>query len=111
MIKLSTINQIVESILDEGYRRAYKENNDRISQNILDNACSVANEAVIHYKTVMICEEKGIDEAMKYFTGTHSENEYQEFRTGVVADDFEEEWGFAPDSDYEIRKCNINETV
>jgi hypothetical protein len=47
----------------------------------------LANEAVIYYKTAMICEEKGIEEAMKYFTGTHDADEYQEFRTSMVKED------------------------
>lgn len=72
MLKLSTINQIVEAIME------------------WDNLCDksscerVANEAVIYYKTAMVCEHEGIDKAMQYFTGTHSADEYQEFRTGVV---------------------------
>lgn len=84
MIKLSTINQIVEAILDEALTRAYKEDTDRKSQDILDKACMIANEAVIYYKTMMICEEKGIDAAMDYYFGGHTEDEYKEFRTGVV---------------------------
>ena len=84
MLKLSTINHIVEAILDEALSQAYKEDTDRKSQAILDKALVVANEAVIYYKTAMICEDKGIDKAMEYFTGTHNEDEYQEFRTSVV---------------------------
>ena len=96
MIKLSTINQIVEAILQD---IPIPETNRKL----------LANDAVIYYKTAMICEEKGIDEAMKYYSDGHDPEEYQEFRTGVVENNFEEEGGFAPDSDYEIRKCNINE--
>lgn len=68
MIKLSIINQIVEAIFEELGEKS--------------NGRMIANEAVIYYKTAMICEARGIDEAMKYFTGTHDENEYQEYRTG-----------------------------
>ena len=64
-MKLLTINQIVEAILEGGENK-------------------IANEAVILYKTAMICEDKGIDEAMEYFNGTHNEDEYQEFMTSVV---------------------------
>lgn len=71
MIKLSTINQIVEAILDQ-------PTSDEYRLKIL------ANEAVIYYKTAMICEDKGIDKAMEYYLGTHSEDEYQEFRTSMV---------------------------
>jgi len=46
-----------------------------------------ANEATIILKTAMICEYSGIDEAMKYYSGTHSEDEYQEFRTSIVLTD------------------------
>lgn len=70
-MKLSTINQIVEGILEELGEKS--------------NGRMIANEAVIYYKTAMICELKGIDEAMKYYLGTHSEDEFQEFRTSVVA--------------------------
>lgn len=64
-MKLSTINQIVEAILEDGENK-------------------IANEAVILYKTAMICEDKGIDKAMEYFNGPHDEDEYQEFKTSVV---------------------------
>ena len=71
MIRLSTINQIVEAILDQP-----TSDKDRLK--------IIANEAVIYYKTAMICEDKGIDKAMEYFTGPHNEDEYQEFRTSIV---------------------------
>ena len=67
-MKLSTINQIVEGILEKGG----------------DKAKPVANEATIYLKTALICEHSGIDEAMKYFTSTHSEDEYKEWLTSVV---------------------------
>lgn len=70
MIKLSTINQIVEAILEELGEKS--------------NGRMIANEAVIYYKTAMICEDKGIDKAMEYFTGTHNEDEFQEFRTSIT---------------------------
>lgn len=68
-----TINQIVESILAQDGDRAKLKRN--------------ANEATIILKTAMICEHRGIDEAMKYYNGTHSEDEYQEFRTSVILPD------------------------
>jgi len=72
MLKPSTINQIVEAIMewDDFCDKSSRERR--------------ANEAVIFYKTAMICEEKGIDKAKEYFMGTHSEDEYQEFRTSIV---------------------------
>lgn len=72
-MKLSTINQIVEAILAE-----YKGNDDRETYN------KVANEATIYLKTALICEIDGIDKAMEYFKGCHSEDEYQEFRTSIT---------------------------
>ena len=72
-MKLSTINQIVEAILaQDGDKTKLK--------------CR-ANEATIILKTAMICEYSGIDEAMKYYDGTHSEDEYQEYRTSVILPD------------------------
>lgn len=38
----------------------------------------VANEAVIYWKTFRIAESD-VAEAMEYFTGTHTEEEYKEF--------------------------------
>lgn len=70
MIKLSTLEQIIRAILAE-------------SDNYSPGNCEiVANEAAIYYKTAMICEDKGIDEAMEYFKGTHNENEYRELLGG-----------------------------
>lgn len=80
MIKLSTVNQIVESILDLK-NSDLKLPNEDVREGTFKR---IANEAVIYYKTAMICEARGIDEAMKYFTGTHTEDEYQEYRTSTV---------------------------
>ena len=71
MREVSTIKQIVEAILDQP-----TSDEDRLK--------ILANEAVIYYKTAMICEDKGIDKAMEYYLGTHNEDEYEEFRTIVV---------------------------
>lgn len=65
-----TINQIVESIL------AQDGNKTKLKRN--------ANEATIILKTAMIYEARGIDEAMRYYNGTHSEDEYQEYRTSAI---------------------------
>ena len=72
-LSFTTINQIVESILAQDGDKAKLE-------------CR-ANEATIILKTAMICEARGIDEAMKYYNGTHSEDEYQEYRTSVILPD------------------------
>lgn len=76
MIEVSTIKQIVEAILDQPTR-----DEDRLK--------IIANEAAIYYRTALICEDKGIDKAMAYFMGTHTEDEYQDFRTSIVGG---EEW-------------------
>lgn len=73
MLKLATVNQIVESILAQDGDKAKLK-------------CR-ANEATIILKTAMICEAHGIDEAMKYYNGTHSVDEYQEYRTSVILPD------------------------
>lgn len=73
MLKLTTVNLIVESILGQDGDKAKLKRN--------------ANEATIILKTAMICEARGINEAMKYYNGTHSEDEYQEYRTSVILPD------------------------
>lgn len=100
MSRLSTINQIVEAILENGEHnidleiQGWKkrlgaipvkpEREESMRELLRKNYIKIANEAVIYYKTSMICEDKGIDKAMEYFTGTHSEDEYQEFRTSTT---------------------------
>ena len=80
-MKLSTMNQIVEAILSQ------TNSNIKLPHEDVREATfkRVANEATIILKTALICEDKGIDEAMKYYNGTHTEDEYKEFRTGVVS--------------------------
>lgn len=71
MSEISTIKQIVEAILNQP---TSDENRLKV----------IANEAAIYYRTALICEDKGIDKAMAYFTGTHHDDEYQDFRTSMV---------------------------
>ena len=73
MLKLSTINQMVEAIIAEtpGSKQTKEMR---------------ANEAVIVLKTALICEHDGIDKAMGYYFGTHDTEEFQEFRTFVTAE-------------------------
>lgn len=73
MLKLGTINQIVEAILAE-----YKGDVEHEAIKM------IANEATIYFKTALICESRGIDEAMEYFKGWHSQDEYKEFLTEMV---------------------------
>lgn len=79
-MKLSTINQIVEAILSQ------TKSDTKLPHEDVREATfkRMANEATIILKTAMICEARGIDEAMKYYNGTHSVDEYQEYRTSVV---------------------------
>lgn len=79
-MKLSTINQIVEAILSQT-KSDIKLPNEDVREATFKR---MANEATIILKTAMICEARGIDEAMKYYNGTHSVDEYQEYRTGIV---------------------------
>ena len=67
-MKLSTINFIVETILEQGGPDSKKR----------------ANEATIILKTALICDLDSREAATKYFDGSHSEDEYQEFMTEVV---------------------------
>ena len=72
-MKLSTINLIVESILEEADTPSERQ-----------RLIPIANEATIYLKTALICESQGIDKAMAYFHGNHTMDEYKEFRTEMV---------------------------
>lgn len=79
-MKLSTINKIVEAILSQT-----KPDTKLPHEDVREATFKrLANEATIVLKTALICEARGIDEEMEYYTGTHTEDEYQEFRTSVV---------------------------
>lgn len=67
-MKRSTVNKVVGIILNQ--------------KHLADREAALkrqANEATIILKTALICENEGIDEAMKYYNGTHSEIEYEDF--------------------------------
>nr|DAF84832.1 MAG TPA: hypothetical protein [Siphoviridae sp. ct1SN28] len=66
-MKRSTVTKVVGTILGQ----KHLEDQEAVKRQ--------ANEAAIILKTVLIYEDKGIDEAMKYYNGTHSEIEYKEF--------------------------------
>ena len=72
-MKLSTINQIVEAILSQNDDKAKLERN--------------ANEVTIALKMAMICESRGIEEAMDYYNKTHGPYEYLEYGTSVTKSD------------------------
>ena len=72
-MKISTINQIVEAILSQNDDKAKLERS--------------ANEVTIALKMAMICESRGIEEAMNYYNKTHGPYEYLEYRTSVTKSD------------------------
>lgn len=75
-MKLSTINQIVEGILSQ-----IKSDTKLPHEDVREATFKrLANEATIILKTALICENRGIDEAMEYYNGTHTVDEYEEFR-------------------------------
>lgn len=59
-LKLITLNQIVEALLERG----------KVEE---------ANQASIILKMAMICDELGIEKAMEYYDGAHSPAEFAEF--------------------------------
>lgn len=65
-LKLITINQIVEALLERG----------KVEE---------ANQASIILKTAMICDELGIEKAMEYYDGGHNTAEFAEFVLGSNA--------------------------
>ena len=92
-MKLSAINQIVEGILEEGeatfkidIEPVLNKDNPKqpTKEDFMKDWERIANEATIYLKTALICEDEGIDKAMEYFMGNHPEDEFQEFRTGVI---------------------------
>lgn len=76
MLKRSTIAKIVEGILAQtksGIKLVHEDVREATFKRM-------ANEATIILKTALICENEGIDEAMKYYNGTHTVDEFEEFR-------------------------------
>lgn len=81
-MKLSTINQIIERLVVYEAKNGEKSTPQESKQRI--------NGACIILKTAMICEQSGIEEAMAYHEGTHSEDEYMDWLTFVVKPEDEE---------------------
>lgn len=74
-MKLSTINKVVEGILEsEGL------GNNKAARKTL------ANEACIYLKMAFICENDSLENAMKYYLQPHRDDEFEEFRTFVTTD-------------------------
>lgn len=91
-MKLTTINLLVEGVLESSQKR----NEDILKVNgvIVEDvrkakakklAEEEANSLCIALKAASICEISGIDAAINYYEGTHTEDEFQEFRTSVIS--------------------------
>jgi hypothetical protein len=74
-MKRSTITKLVKAILNQTYSDTKLLHEDVREETFR----RLANEATIILKTALTCEERGVDEAMKYYNGTHSKIEYKEF--------------------------------
>ena len=70
-MKMSTINQLVEGVLENGMMSPR-------------GARHIANEIAIFGKMFLIMEDTGdVEGALEYFFEPHGSNEYLEWRTGV----------------------------
>lgn len=67
-MKRSTVTKVVGIILDQKHLEDREATLKR-----------QANEATIILKTALICENEGVDKAIEYYEGTHSEIEYEDF--------------------------------
>lgn len=89
-MKLSTINLLVEGVLETAQKRyeATLEKNGMAEEVRKKRAKKLAEEEVnalcIGLKAASFCEMSGIDTALKYYEGVHTEDEFQEFRTSVM---------------------------
>lgn len=77
-MKVATIRQIVGEIIKQKPANTLGDYTD---------VELVANEATIYLKTALICEAEGIEKAMEYFKGFHSEDEYKDFLPGGLMGD------------------------
>lgn len=77
-MKVATIRQIVGEIMKQKPANTLGDYTD---------VELVANEATIYLKTACICEAEGLETAMEYFKGFHSEDEYKDFLPGGLMDD------------------------
>ena len=64
-MKLSTINLIVEGILEEGEVHAKSMGTRDLADTIRKKYQLIANEATIYLKTALLCEQTGIEKAME----------------------------------------------
>ena len=90
-MKLSTINLLVEGVLETAQKRyeaILKDGGVVVEKVRKERAKKLAEEEVntlcIGLKAASICEMSGIDTALAYYEGVHTEDEFQEFRTSVI---------------------------
>lgn len=90
-MKLSTINLLVEGVLETAQKRyeaILKDGGVVVKKVRKERAKKLAEEEAntlcIVLKAAYICETSNIDTALAYYEGTHTEDEFQEFRTSVV---------------------------
>lgn len=89
-MKLSTINLLVEGVLETAQKRyeAILEKDGMAEEAVKKWAKKLAEEEVnvlcIGLKAASICESSSINIALAYYEGTHTEDEFQEFRTSVM---------------------------
>ena len=90
-MKLTTINLLVEGVLETAQKRyeaILKDGGVIVEKVRKERAMKLAEDEVnalcISLKAASICELSGIDAALDYYEGTHTDDELQEFRTSVV---------------------------
>lgn len=96
-MKLSTINLVVEGLL-ESCQKKYEDMLNAEGVIVEDVRKAKAkklaeaevNIVCIAMKTACIAEMNSIEEAIEYYKGTHTEDEFQEFRTSIVLPKLEE---------------------
>lgn len=96
-MRLTTINLLVEGVLETAQKRYevfLEDNGVTMKKYAKERAKKMAEEEVnsmfIVLKAAQICETSGIDAALDYYEGTHTEDEFQEFRTSVILPRLEE---------------------
>lgn len=85
MIDKETFAQIIHGIIQLGVEKYSLDDFPPPKDDALRPYYQLANEAAIYYKTAIICERDGVEDALRYYTGTHDDGEYKEF-TGMTND-------------------------
>ena len=91
-MKLSTINLLVEGVLETAQKRyedILKDDGVVVEKVRKERAKKLAEKEVnalcIGLKAASICEMSDIDTALAYYEGAHTEDEFQEFRTSIIS--------------------------